>query len=418
MKNYLILIFILLFSQSALGKVGNNEFVKRLERKLNLYVNGDNIDFNYIRDEVRFVNYVRDKRQADIYVLITRTRTGITSWEYTLNFTGQDCFNGINDTLKFHSKSFESENKQRNGLVRSLKHGLYRYIKHTYIIDYIDFEYQNEKDQSKLENSDDKWDNWVFRSRLNGEIKGESQKKYYSLNILQRVERITKDWKLRFSTQFRYEEESYNYEDKEIKSVSRKKNIKSDIVKTIGNNLSIGLFSFANSDTYENTDLKIGVYPAIEYNLFPYSEATYKQLRFVYRVGVNKFNYIEETIFEKKKEILFNQRFEMRLEINQQWGELFVEINYFNQLDDFSRNRFIVRSWFSVNLFEGFGIDFGGGYSKINDQFYIPKREVSIEEILLQRKEVTTQYNFWMSIGISYTFGSMYNNIFNPSFGN
>ena len=42
--------------------------------------------------------------------------------------------------------------------------------------------------------------------------------------------------------------------------------------------------------------------------------------------------------------------------------------------------------------------------------------EATQEEILLNRQELATDYSYWGSMGVSYTFGSIYNNILNPRF--
>lgn len=59
-----------------------------------------------------------------------------------------------------------------------------------------------------------------------------------------------------------------------------------------------------------------------------------------------------------------------------------------------------------------------GNYSIIHDQLGLTKGAVSAEEVLLQRKELETQYSYYVSFGGSYTFGSIYNNVVNPRFGN
>jgi len=45
------------------------------------------------------------------------------------------------------------------------------------------------------------------------------------------------------------------------------------------------------------------------------------------------------------------------------------------------------------------------------------KGGATTEEILLHRKELETQYQYYISFGLSYTFGSIYNNVVNPRFG-
>jgi len=47
----------------------------------------------------------------------------------------------------------------------------------------------------------------------------------------------------------------------------------------------------------------------------------------------------------------------------------------------------------------------------------LAKGEASLEEILLRRKELATEYEYSLSIGLSFTFGSIYSNVVNPRFG-
>src|SRR5207253_3154546 len=41
-------------------------------------------DFDYIRTEITFVNYVRDRKEAQVHILITTQPTGSGGDEYTL----------------------------------------------------------------------------------------------------------------------------------------------------------------------------------------------------------------------------------------------------------------------------------------------------------------------------------------------
>jgi hypothetical protein len=45
------------------------------------------------------------------------------------------------------------------------------------------------------------------------------------------------------------------------------------------------------------------------------------------------------------------------------------------------------------------------------------KGEATLEEILLRRKELATEYEYSISVGLSFTFGSIYSNVVNPRFG-
>jgi len=47
----------------------------------------------------------------------------------------------------------------------------------------------------------------------------------------------------------------------------------------------------------------------------------------------------------------------------------------------------------------------------------LPRGGASLEEVLLQRRELQTQYSYWGNVGVSYSFGSIYNNVVNSRFG-
>jgi hypothetical protein len=85
-------------------------------------------------------------------------------------------------------------------------------------------------------------------------------------------------------------------------------------------------------------------------------------------------------------------------------------------LHDLSKNRFRVYADVSLNLVKGFAFSISGGYSMIHDQISLPAEDMDFEDILLRRGELATQYDYWFSYGIRYTFGSIYNNIVNPRF--
>jgi len=62
-------------------------------------------------------------------------------------------------------------------------------------------------------------------------------------------------------------------------------------------------------------------------------------------------------------------------------------------------------------------LSLNAGYSQIHNQISLPKGGATLEEILLNRKILATNYSYSMSIGFSYTFGSIYSNVVNPRFG-
>jgi len=55
--------------------------------------------------------------------------------------------------------------------------------------------------------------------------------------------------------------------------------------------------------------------------------------------------------------------------------------------------------------------------ASVHNQISLPRGEASLEDVLLRRKMQATEYQFSTSFGLTYTFGSIYNNVVNPRFG-
>ncbi len=70
-----------------------------------------------------------------------------------------------------------------------------------------------------------------------------------------------------------------------------------------------------------------------------------------------------------------------------------------------------------VRVFKGLSLSVNGRYSKVRDQLNLAAGEASLEELLLRRKELLSGYRYNLSVGLSYSFGSVYSSVVNPRFG-
>ena len=59
-----------------------------------------------------------------------------------------------------------------------------------------------------------------------------------------------------------------------------------------------------------------------------------------------------------------------------------------------------------------------GDYSRIRDQINLRKGSASPEEVLLRQRQLATGFSYFFGFGVSYRFGSIYNNVVNPRFRN
>ncbi|MCK4749255.1 MAG: hypothetical protein KAT15_19515, partial [Bacteroidales bacterium] len=172
------------------------------------------------------------------------------------------------------------------------------------------------------------------------------------------------------------------------------------------------------SSTYTNTRFSIDVMPSIEFNIFPYSRSTHRQLRILYGVG-NSYNmYNDTTIFDKIEENLWQHQLQVAYQVQEKWGSINVSLEGSNYFHDFSKSRLELSGYLTIRVFKGLSLRVRGGAARINDQLSLVKGELTQADILLQLQELETSYNIGGEVGLTYTFGSIYNNIVNPRFGN
>ena len=187
-------------------------------------------------------------------------------------------------------------------------------------------------------------------------------------------------------------------------------------VKSLGDHWSAGFRWDLGSSTRENFGFRTDFLPSIEYDIFPYSEATHRQLRILYSAGYQFNNYIDTTIFNKVKEGLFLEVLNIAFQVQKKWGSINLGLIGTNYFHDFSKNRLELFSSVNIRIFKGLSLQINGGVAHINDQLNLKKGDISEAERLLQLRELATKYRVEGGIEITYTFGSIYNNVVNPRF--
>jgi len=347
--------------------------------------------------------------------MITTQETGSGGTEHTITFIGQQNFTAVNDTLLYVSNQMDTEEIIRSGIVRTLKLGLIRYMSETPQADYLSISYLKRAEPTEVI---DKWDYWVFNIDTNNRLNGEEQRKSYSFRGSLSADRVTPDWKTSFNISADYNRREYDTDEGHISSYTRSQNFRGLVVKSLSEHWSTGLYGNAQSSIYRNIEFSGDIAPAIEYNVFPYSESTRREFRFLYRAGYTNVTYNEGTIFNKFHDHLFDERLSATYEIKEKWGSVMSSLEGSHYFHNFSKNRLELGCNINLRLLEGLSLDLFGNVSMIHDQLSLPKTDASDEDILLQRRELSTQYDYFTSIGLRYTFGSIYSNIVNPRFGN
>jgi len=379
-----------------------------------VFIDCDYCDIEYIKTEITFVNYVRDRKEAQVHVLITVQSTGGGGVEYTMSFSGQQEFIGMDDVQKFVSNKTQTSDEIRQGQVRVLKMGLMRFVAKTPIGEKVAIVFQ---EKVKPTSVIDKWNFWVFSLSAHTSMSGQKSTGYNYFSGSASANRVTPEWKIRTSVYASRSEDSFTFDDQTISSVSRSQSFSGLVVKSLGEHWSVGAYLSAYSSTYNNIKFNLQPAPAIEYDVFPYSQSTRRQLCFLYKLNYQMVNYKEETIYSKQSEKLWNESLSITLSLKEKWGSISTSLEGAHYFHDIKKNHLVLAGEVSLRLFKGLSLELYGSYSMIHDQLSLPKGEVPIEQILLRRTILETNYSYYLGVGLSYTFGSIYSNVVNPRFG-
>jgi len=371
---------------------------------------------DHFRREVAFIAYVRDRMDAQLHVLVTSQRTGAGGNEYTFNFIGLQEFSERDDTLRFSSRPDDTDAETREDLLRTFKLGLVPFLVETEIGRRLDVSYRGPGGEASVQQVADPWNLWVFNIRAGGELQGESTENSNSFDGSLSASRTTEELKMDFRASGDWSRRTIDFGEEEGKSTytTREYEVEGLSVWSLSPHWSVGATASASGSTRQNQDLALRAGPAMEYNYFPYSESTRRAITFLYKVEVVSFDYEEITLYQKTSETRFTHSLAIASAFNQPWGELDITLEGSNYLDRIAQHRIEFFSRFEIRLFRGLSLDIMGSAARVKDQIYAPLEDIPIDDILLRRRELGTDYEYSLELGFNFTFGSVFNNVVNP----
>ena len=371
---------------------------------------------DFYRQEIPFVDHVRDRTAADVHVLVTQQQTGGGGDAYTLAFYGQRRFEGVSDTLTLVLPQGSTEDERRRALARRIRLGLARYLARTPEGEQAALTLVSPGPAATPRVTRDPWNAWVFETEAQIALERERSSSETELDLDLRADRITEHWKTRMRIGEDYEDESFDIDGERITSVRRDFSGSVLQVRSLGRHWSAGVRLGAGSSTFRNQRLGIVLAPALEYDLYPYEEATRRQLYIQYSVGGRYFRYQDTTVYFKTRETLPFESLHLSYMQKQPWGSLEAQVAGYHFLHDLGKSRLNFNAGASIRIIKGLAFEFSGQYSVIHDQLYLPKGDLTREEVLLRQTQLATGYQANVYAGLSYTFGSVFNNVVNPRF--
>lgn len=374
-------------------------------------------DRSFFITEIPFVLWTQDRLDSDVHVLVTRMATGAGGSEYTLSMIGRRAFAARTDTLRAFIAPNTTDDMQRRELARVLQVGLLPFAVRVGGANRFTVKYDAPAvtPAGNVVVVEDPWNFWVYRARLNGSGNAESRSRSHQLNGSINASRVTERLKLSFNAYDEYRSSSFTLSDgTETTFILRSVDVSTRVVRSMSDHWSVGVRASGGVSEYRNQDAYGALDLSAEYNVFPWRDATSRQLIALISVGGRHYDYDETTIFGLGEETRPVARATMAGESRQQWGTLDASLNYTRFLHNAKTFNLGFNGRANVRLTRGLSLDLRADAAKVNDQLYLPRGDATDDEVLTRQRALATAFRYGGSVGISFTFGSIFNTIVNP----
>ena len=383
---------------------------------LRIFLDCNVCDNTYMRQNLGNVQFVRDQGLSDVHLFFVTQRNGSGGRSYEIDFIGKNEFENINYKLEFSTDSNMTRDDERKRTLEYIKLGLVRFWIANGTLTNVTVSVPSPETETDEKPEKDPWNYWVFRIGAGGYFNGQESNKSSNLNVNVSARRVTEKNKFSLRLNFGENKSTFTFDGDDIVAINNNKSLNVSDVLSINDHWSYGFFGNIGTSTFSNYELFWRFRPAIEYNFFKYAESAKKQLILSYRNGLVFNDYIERSIFGEEKELLFEHSVLLGGSIRQEWGNINGEASFSQYLHDTDLHSFGFYLGANVRVFKGFNFNVGGNYRITRNQINLPAGDVSLEELLLQQQQLQSGYNYWVNIGFSYQFGSIYNSIVNPRF--
>ena len=390
------------------------------QKRLNLFTDCE-CNKTLLKQELDYVNHTIDPVNAQVNLFIVTNYLSNGGRVYDLQFKGQQELAGNSLSFKVATTAVMTNLERDEYLNKRIELGLAGFLAGTDYANLVDITAQAppEPDVSELEEGEedepeDGWNYWIFEAFARFGLEMESQRSETEARIGFEADRTTPDWRLRFSPNLFYRVEKVNRQNGEVATVLRRDQwFDARVVKSISNHWSVGILGNVESSTFQNIDLGVFISPAIEYNIFDYNQVPFKEFTVAYRIGFVYNNYIDTTVLFQESESLTRQSLDIDLRLRQRWGRVDAGISGATYLGNLRNNRFSINLSTNVRVIKGLSLSVGGRYRIINDQINLPAKEISEQDRLLGNTQLATSFDAELRFGVSYTFGSLFNNVIN-----
>lgn len=374
-------------------------------------------DMTYVKGEIDFVDYMLDRQSAELYFLLIDQYTGGGGREFILTVENKNS-NAEPYEMKFFVDANAVEADIRKELVKLLKQALLKYMVDEGLTDHITYTVASDEVEEEERIVIDPWNAWVFSVGVNGNMNRESQFNSLNLRFDFTTNRTTEKHKFLSMINYSRNESNFILDGGEETISNLQTSFFGDVlyVYSLGDHWSAGGLLRYSRSIFQNYDHSITVSPAVEYNVFPYSEYADHNLTFRYEIGGRYNDYIDTTSYFKTTEVLGRHRMAIDYQIVKPWGNIDIDAGFSHFISLPDRYSVDINPRIDVNIFKGLNLYTGIFYQITRDRINIPKGNLSVEEILLQNKLRDSNFSMFMYFGARYRFGSASNNVVNTRF--
>lgn len=377
-------------------------------------------DVDFFQTEVAFARFVRDPAGADVAVLITTQATGGGGQRYDLFFRGRrGAASGRVDTLTVQTEPGATDDAQRRALLGRLALGVAGFAARTSLADQLSVAYAAPAAAAATAPARDPWNNWVFRVSGQGSFNGEQRTSSANTFGSFSASRVTDRWKVSIRPNGSYNRRTFELRDgSTVVNENTSYGAFGRVVRALSPHWSAAMKAGVRRSTFQNYEGRFGGGPAVEYNVFPYTESTRRQLRLSAELEGEGVAYVDTTIFGKTSESNLRQEYGVAAVFAQPWGSTDIGLEASHILTRPDKYRFELNGQVDFRITRGLNVNVFGNASLIRDQINLPRVGATDEEVLTAQRELATGYQYFMGVGLSYTFGSIFNPVVNARFGN
>ncbi len=364
----------------------------------------------FIKENLPYTEFVRDPDYADVHLVVSVEEAGNGGERYTLTFyrKKQEV-----STLQFATSPDQTEEEERRLLLKYIQIGLAPFWSQKGLGYKIEVQIQKAEKQKK---ATDKWNHWIFNIGSNAYASGSEVRDRVSVNFNARAKQVTEEHKVLFGANYHISRQKIRYGEDIIFSRYDSYYLKYIESWSINKKWSWATVASTGANTYSNYKFFLEGGAGIEYDVYPYKES-YKRLITIGNIIRARYNqYLDTTIYFKTREVLYRYELYSNIEFTRKWGSVSGLVSYNVYLHDRDLFSLIFDLNTSIRIYKGLSFNTYASYDILHNQINLPATGTSYEDVLLQQKEVKTGYRFYFMVGLTFSFGSIYNTIVNPRF--